>query len=84
MRKSLEKALFLPVVNANLLPVQSDGEEVEDGGGAAEDVTGGPHVTQERTEYPGAADLGQREVNLRGKLHILVGLLVIIYNDHQY
>ena len=38
-------------------PVQGDGEEVKDGGGAAEDVTGGPDVTEEGAEYPGTTYL---------------------------
>ena len=38
-------------------PVQSDGEKMENGCSAAENITGGPHVTEERTKYPGAADL---------------------------
>ena len=50
-------------------PVQGDGEEVEDGGGAAEDVAGGPHVTQERPEDPGATYLNQGKV---GQLFYLI------------
>ena len=38
-------------------PVQGDGEEVKDWGGAAEDVTGGPDVTEEGAEYPGTTYL---------------------------
>ena len=38
-------------------PVQGDGEEMEDGGGTAEDVTGGPDVTEEGAEYPGTTYL---------------------------
>ena len=41
-------------------PVEGDGEKMEYRGGAAEDVTGGPHVTEERTKDPGPADLKQR------------------------
>ena len=50
-------------------PVEGDGEEVEDGGGAAEDVAGGPHVTQERPEDPGATYLNQGKV---GQLFYLI------------
>ena len=55
---SLIGSVTIPVLTGR--PVEGDGEEVEDGGGAAEDVTGGPHVTEERTKYPGAADLKHR------------------------
>ena len=40
-------------------PVQGNGEEVEDGGGAAEDITGGPEVTEEGTHDPSPGDLGK-------------------------
>ena len=38
-------------------PVQSYGEEVEDGGRAAEHVAGGPDIAQQRAQDPGGADL---------------------------
>ena len=37
-----------------LLPVQSDGAEVEDAGGAAEDVSRQPDLAGDRAEYPAA------------------------------
>ena len=40
-------------------PVESNGEEVEDGGGAAEDITGGPEVTEEGTHDPSPGNLGK-------------------------
>ena len=42
-------------------PVQRDGQQVEDGGCAAEDVAAGPHVAQERPKYPALPDL-QRKI----------------------
>lgn len=38
-------------------PVYRDGEQVEYGGGAAEDVAHGPHLAQLRPERPLLADL---------------------------
>ena len=43
-------------------PVQRDGQQVEDGGCAAEDVAAGPHVAQERPEHPALPDL-QRKIS---------------------
>ena len=64
---SLIGSVTIPVMTGR--PVEGDGEEVEDGGGAAEDVAGGPHVTQERAEDPGATYLNQGKV---GQLFYLV------------
>ena len=52
---SLIGSVTIPVMTGR--PVEGDGEEVEDGGGAAEDVTGGPDVTEEGAEYPGTTYL---------------------------
>ena len=39
-------------------PVEGNGQEVEDGGRAAEDVTGGPEVTEEGAHDPSPGHLG--------------------------
>ena len=43
------------------LPVDGDGQEVQDGGGAAEDVAHGPHLAQLSAERPLRADLREQE-----------------------
>ena len=43
------------------LPVDRDSQEVEDGGGAAEDVAHGPHLAQFAAERPLLADLKERK-----------------------
>ena len=55
-RQMLYNIYWIPV-----WPVQRDGEQVEDGGCAAEDVAAGPHVAQERPEHPALPDL-QRKI----------------------
>ena len=49
--------LKVPLQCLAFSPVQSDGEEMENGCCAAENITRGPHVTEERSKYPGSADL---------------------------
>ena len=65
------------------LPVQGDGDEVEYGGRAAEDVRGRPHVAELGTEGPPLADLvdggeghheaGDEEVGYRQREDQVVG-----------
>ena len=38
-------------------PVQGNGQEVKDGGGAAEDIAACPHVAQKRAKHPPLPDL---------------------------
>lgn len=38
--------------NLNGLPVDADDTETQDGRGAAEDIHGGPHVTEDLAECP--------------------------------